>query len=449
MLIIEAYSEYNFDNKDWYIPFEIHVDFNEMVGRYYYIVRDSDISYNSEFVDLENYPIFISHINVKSNFVTKKFTIHFEYNKDQLYDITGVTFKVEINASNFHWVDDTLTPIPYDDETGYFEIEFDHDFIPIGDLHFIIETHKPGVLLNKYKTTTFFKYDLSSMSQSQLLEEEVNGNIIRRLLDIPGIEKEWFDGLTEEEKKFFEQEVIQKMINLYDSTTMRMLNTFINMKFPKTVGITHNIYYNKEVVTVKDIVTSRTDITTLNVGDRYAINRPVVSGDMFEGKEGYVALCLSTSPETWKYEFYPISTLLLNEADNLKYFYDGRRWFRPIDLDPPEYTIPLEIEAILYTESGSIGYIEKAKDVLLEYFSPKFGIDSSIYRSEIISVLQQIEGVNYVRLIKPEIDIYFEYEMKDLTHEQLTLYVPEYISFKRDNIKIEVKLGNEVSGGVI
>lgn len=446
MLIIDAYTEYNFDNRDWYIPFEIHVDFNEMVGRYFYIMRNSDITYTVEYNDLENYPITISNINVQSNFITKKFIVKIDYNKDRLYDITDVTFKVEINATNFHWVDDTFTPIPYDDETGYFEFEFDHDYIPVDDLYIVIETHKPSTLLNKYKTTTYFKYDLSDISQSQVLEEEVGNNVIRRLLDIPAIDKEWFDSLTEAEKKFFEKEVITKMINLFDSTTMRMLNTFVNMKFPKTLGLTHNIYYNKEAVIVKDIVTSRNDITTLNIGDRYAINRPVSSGDMFEGKEGYVALCLSTSPESWKYEYYPISTLLLNEADELKYYYDGRRWFRPIDLNPPEYEIPLKIEAIIYTQSGSVGYIEKAKDALMDYFQPKFGIDQSIYRSEIISVLQGIDGVNYVRLIKPEIDIYFEYEMKDLTNDQLTLYVPEYISFRREDIKIEVKLGNEPSG---
>jgi len=435
-VIIYPYTIQTYEGIDWYIPYEIHVYYDSMFGEYFYMARDLDLEYNVEFSDVDHHPLFLSNINVSSDFVLHQFTFAFDYTMESTYDLTGVEFQVFLKGKDFSWMT-FLTPVPLTPGNGYAEFTMGHAGIPSGELEIVVNIIKTGTINARYKSASIIKYNLTNYTQSQLIETAVGPPPVLDMLDIPGIEKTWFDELSDTDKKVFEKEIIQKMITLYDSTSMRMMNTFINYKFPKTKGIIKNIYFNPENISVVNLVVDRTEVPGgLTVGDQYAIKGPVTNpADPFYGKEGAIALCLSLIPETWRFDYLSISSVLINDNDGLKYFYDGHKWFRP------NYDLPVKIEAILYTKDGYLSYIDKAKNALLDHFTDKFGLDASIYRSEIISLLQQLDGVTYVKLIKPEIDIFFNFKMDDLRYDEIITYVPEYIWVDSEDIIIDVRVG--------
>ena len=61
-----------------------------------------------------------------------------------------------------------------------------------------------------------------------------------------------------------------------------------------------------------------------------------------------------------------------------------------------------------------------------------------MYKSEIISTIQGISGVRHCNLIKPESDIFFNYELTSLTEDELLEYGAEYIYFNEDSISVKV-----------
>ncbi len=61
-----------------------------------------------------------------------------------------------------------------------------------------------------------------------------------------------------------------------------------------------------------------------------------------------------------------------------------------------------------------------------------------IYRSEIIDVVQNIDGISHCSLRQPETSIFFNFKLKELTEDQLLAYGPEYIYFTEDSITVRV-----------
>ena len=119
------------------------------------------------------------------------------------------------------------------------------------------------------------------------------------------------------------------------------------------------------------------------------------------------------------------------------YIYSERGWI-PL----PEYKIPLDIEVEVFrssTFSGTlITLVNTVRETLYNAFVDRFGTNSTIYRSEIIDILQNIDGISHCRLRKPETSIFFNFNLKDLTQDQLLKYGPEYIYFTEDTITVRV-----------
>ena len=106
------------------------------------------------------------------------------------------------------------------------------------------------------------------------------------------------------------------------------------------------------------------------------------------------------------------------------------------------YSIPLQISLDIFMSSdysGTLtGLISTIRQTLVETFSGRFGLNANIYRSEIIDVVQQIEGVDHCRLVKPESDIFFNYDIDLFSQEELLKFTPEYVYFTEDDITIQV-----------
>ena len=119
-----------------------------------------------------------------------------------------------------------------------------------------------------------------------------------------------------------------------------------------------------------------------------------------------------------------------------KYIYNGNKWVSM------EYQIPLELELEVFKASNYYGsdveLINLIKDSLITKFSTRFGPNITLYQSEIIETVQGISGVRNCNLIKPESNIFFNYELSTLTESELLEYSPEYIYFNENSISIRV-----------
>ena len=55
-----------------------------------------------------------------------------------------------------------------------------------------------------------------------------------------------------------------------------------------------------------------------------------------------------------------------------------------------------------------------------------------------IDVVQTVNGVRNCNLVDPKSNIFFNFDLKNLTKEQLLEYGPEHIYFERENIVVKV-----------
>jgi len=123
--------------------------------------------------------------------------------------------------------------------------------------------------------------------------------------------------------------------------------------------------------------------------------------------------------------------------DNQVVVWTGKNWKNTQDFD-----IPMKIYARIRVSNVSNvsndALIADVKEKLLEYFAPKFGVNKTLDRSEIIRVIRGTEFVTYCDLISPEVDIRYTYSLKDLSEKQLLDYTPQYVGFTEDTIHIDI-----------
>lgn len=256
-----------------------------------------------------------------------------------------------------------------------------------------------------------------------------NGQTVRRIYDVPVIKKDYFDSIDQVN---FETSVIQNMIKSLQFESVKMMTDFANIKLSNTTGKIHNFHLNKTTLDpVIDI-----DLTSVpsnpNVGDRYIVTGK--EGPPWTGHKGQIAECIDSTTPTWYYFNAPVNSVVWVQNKARKYVNSIFGWI------VPDLLIPLEIQIqVKKAPTSSIDQqtlVQNIKANLLEYFTPMFGNEAEIYRSEIIKVVQQTEGVEYCKLDKPEVDIIFTYDISDLTQEQLLEYAPDLVYFTEDSIHI-------------
>jgi hypothetical protein len=120
--------------------------------------------------------------------------------------------------------------------------------------------------------------------------------------------------------------------------------------------------------------------------------------------------------------------------EGVKYIYSESGWVIP------NYEIPLQISLDVFvsdTYTGTLGDLtQDIRETIVEAFTDRFGINVYLYRSEIIDVVQEVDGVEHCRLIQPESSIFFNFDIDDFSQEQLLQYSPEYVYFTEDDISI-------------
>ena len=220
-----------------------------------------------------------------------------------------------------------------------------------------------------------------------------------------------------------------------DLSNYKMLTDFANIKFTNTIGVMENMLLNEPTISdVIDIVRNSPPIA--NIGDRYILVCEECANDPLTGT---VIQCIDSSayPAVYLVDEPTADSITYVTHLNKKYIFSETGW-----IELPSYNIPLVIEIEIFRSlsySGTISsLITSVRDTVYETYKDRFGSNATIYRSEIINTVQQIDGVSHCRLKKPETSIFFNFDLINLTEDQLLEYGPEYVFFTRDSISVRV-----------
>jgi len=213
----------------------------------------------------------------------------------------------------------------------------------------------------------------------------------------------------------------------------RMITDFTNLKFVNAYGSMTNMQHNTVTkLPVLDIQCNPPLAGTS--GDRYIVANDPVPGSDWDGYSNKYATIVDEMAMTWEFEDPSSNDIVYVSNQDKKYIFNGSKWLDPV------YQIPLLIEAEVFKTSSYSGtdvqLANTVKSVIYSVFSQFFGANVPLYRSEIISVIQSIDGVSYCNLIKPASDIFFNFDLDTFTQDQLLRYGPEYLYFTEDNISI-------------
>jgi len=275
-------------------------------------------------------------------------------------------------------------------------------------------------------------YILNFIIHKNLRTFMISSMIANIIYDIPVIHKSFYDNLSSQ--KEFEVEVLQNLLANIDLVNYRMLTDFVNIKFYNTIGkLTNMLLNNTSIDNVLDIWINELPLTGTN-GDRYIISaNPHIS---LAGKEHNIAILSDITTHTWVFQ-KPVSNdcvFVISKAT--KYVFSSHGWCNPI------YDIPLQIEAEVVKLTGSIIsdviLSENIKTAIYDRYKDSFGANITIYRSEIIEIIQSVTGVSNCCLIHPKTSIFFNYDINDFTQGELLAYTPEMVYFNIEDITIKI-----------
>jgi len=264
-------------------------------------------------------------------------------------------------------------------------------------------------------------------------------NATAEIYNVPVIQKTFWDNLANQKDAFVLQ-VLSKIIQ-FDITNYRMLTDFVNLKFANTTGVLDNMKYN---VVPSYLVVDDVDIdpTKMVSGEKYLIT---TRKNLWNHKTNFIVSAGKQSTVT----SWGIISLVVNNIVNVKSWENNND--HPSNLmifngDTMHYLvqeIPLKVNAIVRKDSKKTAteqaIINNVTTALLTNLSTKFGYDHNLYRSEIIDVIMEVEGVAYCELLHPAFDIFFDYNLTEqLTPAQILRYTPQILYMDKSNINLTV-----------
>jgi len=410
------------DSYDFYTLFDITID-----------LINSSAYYNYIMYEVELVPVLVTSYGINYNIVCSKLTVskngndadfEISYSSTELdYDLCDAKLKVISTSLIYSMTNDSINK------------KFTYTFSPYTlfptdnvDLEFTIYTDS-GTAIATYTSEVTFNKSLNDFMMSNVVIDTTSSTSI--IYDIPVVEKTYYDSIV---KKDFELSVLQNMMTVMDFKSYRMLTDFTNLKFTNSIGVMSNMQFNDVTKNNCIEIGVLTPPSNPSIDDRYIIGYTETGN--WANKYGQIAQCIDTTGTIWFY-FDPISDDIIYVTNKgKKYIYNGNKWIQM------EYQIPLIIEVEVFKETtyydSDIQLSNLVKDTLLTEYSSKFGPNITLYRSELISVIQAITGVRHCNLIKPESNIFFNYDLESLTEQELLEYSAEYIFFNESSISVKI-----------
>jgi len=439
------------DSIDYYNLFDITTDKINKAAYYYYIMYQLQIipmlvrSYGS------TYDLSITNLLIKKD------------GSNASFDLSYYTTETDSTSAEciLVFLQDGIEHNMVNDSTNKkFTYSFNpYNLIPEGELDAYFTILRGSSNIAQYSAKFTFRTSLNSFMLSQIILGEDSTSYIEldidstscMIFDIPVIKKDYYDALDEDGKRAFESQILQAMISETDFESRRMLTDFTNLKLANTTGLMKNMQLNK--VTKLPVIDMYIEAipTNAKLGDRYIIegDEGGVGSAWYGQPNGTIAECIDEILQTWGFTVPILDEMIYVEQKKKKYIFSEGEWALPV------YQIPLEIEIEVirsktYTNTD-IELSNAIKSALLSTFQSRFGTNVVLYRSEIIDVVQEINGVGHCRVVKPESSIFYDFDIDKLDDYilsyfkstdnpqiKLLLYGPDYTFFKEESITIMI-----------
>lgn len=403
---------------EYYTIYDMDVDILNSVANYVYILFEIEqiptlvTSFGS------SYDLYADLFLATRSGIAADFSLSYVSGADDP-ELTTCEMEILETGATFSMTNDT--------SAGDYTLNFpDNTIIPEGEnTYYFTIAHPTEGLIGQYSATFTFRQSLDDFALSNAT---VDGTAYV-VYDVPTVRKSYYDGIDQRE---FETQVLQALLSSLTFKDYRMLTDFVNFKFASTTGVLNNMQLNEvQLLAAIDILSIPPVGGT--IGDRYI----VLNGTgLWDGKDDYIATLTDSTASTWSFTFPKTEQMILVTNKTKKYLYSESGWV------VPEYEIPLEISIDVFktdTYTGSTGELTLAvRDAIMAAFESRFGINVNIYRSEIIDVVQDVDGVEHCRLILPESSIFFNFDINDFTQEELLSYGPEYVFWTEDQITVRI-----------
>ena len=411
-------SVININGTDFYTIFDMFMDYTNNSAFYNYVITSVTIvpSLNTSYNSIYNL-IDITNLIVEDISGTAVFELEYTGTDSSAICV----MEILENGSLYNMTNDTVNKRFYLSVNPYTLLPEDNL-----SLYFTISSPDYGSIA-KYSAKVVFRQSLDKIMMSNLVNDSTSVTVY----DIPVIQKTYYDAIVD--KQNFELQCLQSFMMSSDFENYRMLTDFINLKFTNTTGVMQNMKKNRvNRLPVLDIINTPPITPALN--DRYIIGANPTG--VFSNYKNYYAQCTNAITPTWHFSLALTDDIVLVTNLANKYIFTGSEWIIP------EFSIPLQISIEVFKSdtyfSSEVELINAVKEALITQFSSRFGINAFLYRSEIISCIQGVTGVQHCNLLTPKCNIFFNFEMSDLTREELLSYGPEYVFFTEDSISIVI-----------
>lgn len=404
------------DEIDYYTVFDMEIDTLNTVANYEYVV-----------FELEQLPALTTTYDPDYDFILTQVLAKRDGQK-AVYEVTYSS--TESNAAsancNMRIVENGATYPMTNDGTNTFILEFfDYAVVPDGELTYRFDIRDSS---NNLKSTYSAQFTFKKSLRDLTISNVVSDGTANTVYDIPVIKKSYYDSINQRE---FELEILQELMTTTSFTDYRMLTDFVSLKFGNTTGNLTNMLLNPSTLTVNAF--SCEPPPTCSVGDKYLVGR---GSGVWEGYDDYIATCTDATAVTWTFTRPDPDQIVLVSDENKKYIYSDSGWVYP------QFNIPLEIAVDVFRSSDFSGSItdlsQDVRTAIYNGFSGRFGINAEIFSSEIIDVVQEVDGVKKCRVTAPLANIFFSYNINNFTQQELLEFGPDYIYFTEDNITVRV-----------
>ncbi len=403
----------NQDGVDYYTPFDMEIDVLNSSVDYTYVMYEIEkipalvTNYGSE------YDMYASVLIVTKDDMEATYTLNYECGESDP-GLLSCEMEISETGAKYNMVNDG---------TSFVLVFPDYRVIPNGDLtYFFTIQHAVEGYIGQYSSQFIFILSLSDFTTSNV----VTDGTTHIVYDIPTIQAAYYDSINQRD---FELQVLQQLLTTMTFKDYKMLTDFINFKFSNTTGALRNMQLND--VDLSPVISLTCNIpSSPSDGDRYIVCNG--TGD-WESHNNDIAMADGTS---WVFVQPKTDQMVYIISEDVKYIYNGDSWNIPI------YDIPLRISMDVFktdTYTGTLGNLTQSiRDELVSAFTDRFGINVNIYRSEIIDVIQGIDGVDHCHLITPESSIFLNFDIDAFTQQELLEYSPEYFYFTSNSIAIRV-----------
>lgn len=348
---------------------------------------------------------------------------------------------------------DGFAPGTGNEEDNYHDADIDRDWvISLDELQRVIQFFNSG----GYHT------DATSEDGFAVGPPETVYDRVFSVYDIPCINKKYYESIAD--KSLFTKQILQKIIS-FDVYSYKMLTDYVNLKFANTYGKSRNMKYNyPSAAKVKDINPATIPSSPVD-GERYAVSEDknawkdyyntnsdsssIFNISSYNKDGGFIAEYFeekvindTTQTNGWLFESLKVNDIievshLYGDTSSKIVIYNGSDFVEPV------FDIPFKINLIVFTNpsitSSDTTLREKISTALIDGLAPKFGYQKSIYLSEIMKIVQGVQGVRNCTILEPKHDIFFDFDPQKLSQDELIRFTPELIYFGSNNISIDVR----------